>query len=240
MDKPFGHLEHVAPATVWKSEPGDFVPWLAAEENLRRLGLALRCNLELVARETRIGRLRADLLCRDRATGGTVVIEAQLGPSDHTHLGQLLTYTLRLPARAVWLATRFHKEHRDTVVALNRLGGGAFRCFAVEMRLWKIAGSPVAPQFTVVAGPDDAADADRVARTAAARPPPRAASGPAPDDSPIRALRRRCGMTVKELADAAGISHAYMSHIETGRQWGSPATRIAIASALNLPPDALN
>ena len=95
MDKSFGHLEHVAPATVWQSEPGEFVPWLAAEENLRRLGLALRVNLELVARETRIGRFRADLLCRDRATGGAVVIEAQLGPSDHSHLGQLLTYALR-------------------------------------------------------------------------------------------------------------------------------------------------
>ena len=51
-------------------------------------------------RETRIGRFRADLLCRDRATGGAVVIEAQLGPSDHSHLGQLLTYALRLPACA--------------------------------------------------------------------------------------------------------------------------------------------
>ena len=70
MDKPFGHLEHVAPTTVRRSEPGEFVPWLAAEENPRHLGLALRHNLEPVARETHVGRSRADLLCRDRATGG--------------------------------------------------------------------------------------------------------------------------------------------------------------------------
>lgn len=246
MDKPFGHLEHVAPATVWKSEPADFLPWLAAEENLRRLGLALRCNLELVAREPRVGRLRADLLCRDRATGGAVVIETQLGPSDHSHLGQLLTYAFRLPARGVWLATRFHKEHRETVEALNRLGGGAFRYFAVEMRLWTIAGSPVAPQFSVVAGADDPAAAaegtlvDRIARARAALPPPGAAARQASDDNPIRVERRRRGMTVKQLADAAGISHSYMSHIETGRCWGSPTTRRAVANALDLPPDALN
>ena len=76
-----------------------------------------------------------------------VVIEVQLGPSDHSHLGQLLTYAVRLPACAVWLATAFHKEHLEVIEKLNRLGGGAFRCFAVEMRLWKIAGSPVAPKF---------------------------------------------------------------------------------------------
>ena len=46
-------------------------------------------------------------------------------------------------------------------------------------------------------------------------------------------------MTIRQLADAAGISRSYLSHIETGRQWGSPATRSAIANALDLPPDAL-
>ena len=117
-----------------------------------------------------------------------MVIEAQLGLSDHSHLGQLLSYALRLPACGVWLATRFHEEHRDAVAELNRLCGGAFRCFAVEMRLWTIAGSPLAPQY----------------------------------------------------ADAAGISRGYLSNIEAGRQWGSSATRSAIAKALDLPPDALS
>ena len=246
MDKRFGQLEHVAPATVWQSEPGEFVPWLVEEENLRRLGLALSYDLEPVARETHVGRFRADLLCRDRATGDAVVIEAQLGLSDHSHLGQLLSYALRLPACAVWLATRFHEEHREVVRELNRLGGGAFRCIAVEMRLWKIAGSPLAPDFAVVAGPDDpaaAADgtpAERIAGAGAAPPLPRAVSRPASGDSPIRAHRRRRGMTIKQLADAAGISHAYLSHIETGRHRGGPKARAAIAGALDLPPGALS
>ena len=246
MDTPLGHLEHVDPATVWKSEPGEFVPWLAAEENLRRLGEALGFNLEPVAREPRIGRYRADLVCRDRGTGGAVVIEAQLGASNHAHLGQLLAYALRLPACGVWLATRFHKEHRDVVERLNRLGDATFRSFAVEMRLWKIGLSPVAPQFTVVAGPDDpAAPADRelaelVAGESPARIPPGASSRPVSDENPIRVHRQRRGMTVEQLAKAAGISRSFLSHIETGRFWGSPATRSALASALDLPPDALN
>ena len=49
MDKPVGHLDRVEPASVWKSEAGEFLPWLAAPENLRRLGDALRINLEAVA-----------------------------------------------------------------------------------------------------------------------------------------------------------------------------------------------
>ena len=246
MKKPIGHLERVDPATVWKSEPGDFVPWLAAEENLRRLGQALCVDLELVARETRIGRYRADLLCRDRATGGTVVIEVQLGASDHAHLGQILTYALRLPACAVWLATRFHREHREVVEELNRLGGAAFPCFAVAMDVWEIAGSPVAPQFNVLAGPEDwaaAADgahADRISEAGAERLPRGPSSRPVFGENPIRVHRRRRGMTVKQLAKAAGISRAYLSHIETGRYWGSPETRAALASALDLPPGALN
>ena len=29
-DRPLGYLERVETASVWKSEAGDFVPWLAA------------------------------------------------------------------------------------------------------------------------------------------------------------------------------------------------------------------
>ena len=233
MDKSFGHLEHVAPATVWQSEPSEFVPWLAAEENLRRLGLALRFNPELVARETHIGRFRADLLCRDRATGGAVVIEVQLGPSDHSHLGQLLTYAVRLPACAVWLATGFHKEHLEVVEKLNRVGGGAFRCFAVEMRLWKIAGSPVAPQFSVVAEPGDpaaAADgalAERIARADAARPHSRAACRPASNDNPIRVHRRRRNQSILSVAYRDGPAMGLARDAERHRGRAGPAARRA-------------
>ena len=92
MDKRFGDLEHVRPTAVWNSETGEFLPWLAAQENVGRLGRALGLDLEPVAREVPVGRFRADIVCRDRGTGGAVVIEAQLGHSDHSHLGQVLAY----------------------------------------------------------------------------------------------------------------------------------------------------
>ena len=55
-DRPLGRLERVEPGNVWKSERSDFTPWLAAPENLSRLGDALRLDLEPMAREQPVGR----------------------------------------------------------------------------------------------------------------------------------------------------------------------------------------
>ena len=243
MDRPLGRLEHVDPATVWNSEAGDFVPWLAMTENLARLSDALGLDLEPMTREAAVGRFRADLICRDRETGAMAVIEAQLGASDHSHLGKLLTYAAGLGGvTAVWLAARFHAEHRAVLDRMNRSVGTAFSCFAVEMRLWKIDASPVAPLFTVLAGPRDWS------------PPAGCPDEPADgsllpgdgldslplDENPIRVRRLSLGIAMKQLAEAAGISTVHLSHIETGRCWGSPATRAAIARALAMPAHALS
>ena len=155
-DGPFGDLDPVDPATVWKSEPTEFIPWLASAKRLAHLSRALGLDLEPMAQEAPVGRFRADLVCRDRGSGTGVVIEAQLGPGDHSHLGQPLTYALGLSAgTVVWLATRFHAEHRVALDGLNEITDGKIRCFAVAMDLWRIGDSHAAPQFTVFAAPPD-------------------------------------------------------------------------------------
>ena len=226
--RPLAYLDPVDPATVWNSEPGDFVPWLEAPDNLRRLGDALGLDLVPVGREVPAGRFRADFVCRDRRTDSTVVIEAQLGASDHSHLGQLLTYSEGLEADVVvWLGTRFHDEHRAVLGRLNRSIDLDLRCFAVAIDLWQIDGSPTAPQFTVLAAPGDWSRPAAQAR-APGRPPL--------DENPIRIRRLSRGMTLTQLATAAGISPACVGHIETGRRRGSPRTLAAIARALDTPP----
>ena len=55
---------------------------------------------------------------------------------------------------AVWLAERFGPEHRAVLDSLNRRGRGTEGYFGVEMGLWRIDDSPVAPRFDVVAAPD--------------------------------------------------------------------------------------
>ena len=55
-------------------------------------------DLEVEAQEKAVGPFRADILCRDAVTDNWVLIENQLERTDHTHLGQLLTYAAGLAA----------------------------------------------------------------------------------------------------------------------------------------------
>jgi hypothetical protein len=64
-----GRLEQVDLRNVWTSESGDFTPWLGREENLRLLADTIGIDLELEAQEKDVGPFRADLLCKDIATG---------------------------------------------------------------------------------------------------------------------------------------------------------------------------
>lgn len=56
---------------------------------------------------------------------------------------------------------------------------------------------------------------------------------------PVRAWRLHRRMTARTLADAAGISAAYLSEIETGRKEGSLSVMRRIADALNVDLDDL-
>ena len=88
MTKP-ATIDRIDLRDVWPNEAADFTPWL--EENISVLGGALGMDLEVQAREAPVGAYQVDLLASD-GSGRTVVIENQLGSTDHNHLGQLLTY----------------------------------------------------------------------------------------------------------------------------------------------------
>jgi RecB family endonuclease NucS len=96
--KTLGRLEKVDLRNFWTSEAGDFTPWLAREENIILLGEAVGLELEVEAQEKNVGPFRADILCKDTSTDQWVLIENQLERTDHTHLGQLLTYGAGLNA----------------------------------------------------------------------------------------------------------------------------------------------
>jgi Domain of unknown function (DUF4268) len=151
-----GRLERVDLREVWMKEADDFTPWLAKEENIDLLGDAIGLDLEVEAREKDVGPFRADILCKDTATGNWVLIENQLERTDHTHLGQLLTYAAGLQAvTVVWVAQRFTEEHRAALDWLNEITDDRFNFFGLEIELWKIGNSPVAPKFNVVCKPND-------------------------------------------------------------------------------------
>jgi hypothetical protein len=149
-----GRLSRVELRDIWLSE--DFTPWLARPENIADLGNTLGMELEVEAQERAVGPFRADILCKDITTDRWVLIENQLERTDHTHLGQLLTYASGLEAvTIVWIAARFTEERRSALDWLNKITDERFRFFGLEVELWRIGDSPAAPKFNVISKPND-------------------------------------------------------------------------------------
>lgn len=156
MTESLGRLERVELRDVWANEAGDFTPWLGREDNLKLLGEAIGLELELEAQEREVGAFSADLLCRDLATENWVLVENQLEATDHTHLGQLMTYAAGLNAvTIVWVASRFREEHRAAIDWLNEITDDGFNFFGLEVEVWRIGESQPAPKFNAIAKPNE-------------------------------------------------------------------------------------
>ena len=84
-----GKLEPVALRQAWPNEASNFTPWLAQERNLAQLGEAVGLQLELESTEKLVGPFAADILAKDTVSQQWVLVENQIAPTDHTHLGQL-------------------------------------------------------------------------------------------------------------------------------------------------------
>ncbi len=154
--KNLGRLKKVDLREAWVSESSGFTPWLAQEENLKLLGETIGIDLELESQEKDVGPFRADILCKDTANDNWVLIENQLERTDHTHLGQLITYAAGLQAvTIVWIAQRFTDEHRAALDWLNEHTDEKINAFGLEIELWQIGASPFAPKFNVISQPND-------------------------------------------------------------------------------------
>ncbi|MFC1547715.1 DUF4268 domain-containing protein [Candidatus Neomarinimicrobiota bacterium] len=155
-DTKLGLLSRVELRDAWKTEAGDFTPWLAQEENIKILADTVQIDLEFEAQEKNVGPFRADILCKDSENGSWVLIENQLERTDHTHLGQLLTYASGLDAvTIIWIASQFSEEHRAAMDWLNDITDESFRFFGLEVELWRIGESTPAPRFNIISKPND-------------------------------------------------------------------------------------
>jgi len=172
IPKNLSTLTRVPLREAWKHEAGEFTPWLAQPENLERLADELGLNeLACVATEHRIGDFKLDMLCND----GTdhVIVENQLEETDHKHLGQLLSYAAGVGAKKViWVADSFRQEHIAALRFLNENTTEDLSFFGVQVELWRIGDSPLAPKFEVVVKPDDWVKAGREQARAASSSSP--------------------------------------------------------------------
>ncbi|MDH6462761.1 hypothetical protein M2302_002942 [Micromonospora sp. A200] len=149
-----GKLDNVDVRDVWKHEAHTFTPWLLA--NAEVLGDVLGMELALSAAEHPVGGFSLDLIGIDEATNETVIIENQLERTDHSHLGQLLTYAGGTdPVNVVWIATSFREEHRAALDWLNTRTDENTRFFGIEISAVRIGQSVPAPLMRLVVQPND-------------------------------------------------------------------------------------
>lgn len=147
-------LRHVPVREVWQHEARDFTSWLL--ENVDVLADVLGMDIELTEAEHKVGGFSLDLIGKEVGSGGVVIVENQLGPTDHGHLGQLLTYAAGTdPTTVVWCAPAFRDEHRAALDWLNEHTDEDTRFFGVEVSAVRIDDSRPAPLFRLVAQPND-------------------------------------------------------------------------------------
>lgn len=155
MNKNLSKLVRVPLNEAWKHEAAEFTPWLAQTENLNALADALGLSeLVRVATEHWVGDFKLDILCTDGDE--QVIIENQLEEANHKHLGQIITYAAGVGAKKViWVAESFRPEHSAAFEFLNENTTDNLGFFAVEIELWRIGDSALAPKFEVVVKPND-------------------------------------------------------------------------------------
>jgi hypothetical protein len=143
-----------APAReAWPHEALDFTPWLA--ENLDHLSDVLGIPLELEGTEVAVESFSADILARNGHNDTRVLVENQLATTDHSHLGQLMTYLAGLDVHTVvWIATDFREPHLSAIKWLNEHTSEGFSFFAIKLRVVRIGDSPLAPILDVVERPN--------------------------------------------------------------------------------------
>ena len=147
-------LTEISLREIWEHETHDFTPWL--ETNIQRLGDVLELELDVIETEASVGNLSLDLLAKEKRSGQTVIIENQLEPADHKHLGQLLSYAAGLDADIIiWISEDVKEEYRQVLDWLNQKTTTEIQFFAVLVKIVKIEDSKPALDFRPIVLPNE-------------------------------------------------------------------------------------
>jgi hypothetical protein len=140
---------------VWKHEALDFTQWLALPENIEHLSEAISVEIINTQTEVGVGQFHVDILAEDE-NGRKIVIENQLEPTNHDHLGKIITYASGLRAEViVWVVERAREEHEQAINWLNENTTENANFFLLQIEAWKIGNSKPAPRFNIIAKPND-------------------------------------------------------------------------------------
>lgn len=153
--------------SVWPHEALNFTPWVA--ENVDLLADAIGLDITVDETESSVGDFNVDIYASETGTDRKIIIENQLGDTDHDHLGKLITYASGKGADVViWVVKHAREEHKSAIEWLNNHTDDKIGFFLCEIKIFQIGDSQIAPSFTVVERPNDWAK--EIKKTTAANP----------------------------------------------------------------------
>jgi len=147
-------IQRVPLRNVWRHEAHDFTVWLT--ENIDVLNEILGFQISSAEREQSTGNFNVDIKAEDES-GDVVIIENQLGKSDHDHLGKIITYLAAFEAKkAIWIVSEPRAEHIDAISWLNQ-GSNDCDFYLLKIEAIQIGTSRPAPLITKIVGPSEEA-----------------------------------------------------------------------------------
>jgi Domain of unknown function (DUF4268) len=154
-----GNIEKVDLREKWKNEALDLTPWLARPENIKILGreIGVEIDIDSIKTEEPVGNFNVDILAQEEdGAERKIIIENQLEPTNHEHLGKLITYASGHDAKIIiWLVKEARSEHKKAIDWLNEHTDEETNFFLIQMELWKIGDSLPAPKFNVIIQPNN-------------------------------------------------------------------------------------
>ena len=158
MVEKLSKLVNVEPRDIWANEASNFTPWL--RDHIELLSQAVGIEIQDVQAEVSVGDFAVDLVGEETGKSRPVIIENQLERTNHTHLGQILTYAAGKDGGVIiWVSPEIRPEHRRALEWLNEATRGNLDFFGVELEVLQIEGSELrAPNFKVIVGPGSVAN----------------------------------------------------------------------------------
>lgn len=153
MNKNLGKIRKVDLREIFKDEARDFTPWL--EKNIDQLSEVVGIEISDIKKEQEVGNFNGDLVGIEVNSEYKVIIENQLEPTNHDHLGKLVTYASGIGAKyVIWIAKKIREEHQQAIEWLNEIAENDISFFGVEITAISIDESKPAVNFKLIVEPN--------------------------------------------------------------------------------------
>lgn len=119
-------------------------------------------NITVDETEASTDRYNVDIKAHEEETDKTIIIENQLEMTNHDHLGKVIVYSAGFDADIqIWIVKDVRDEHKQAVDWLNEHSDEHINIFLVQIELWRIGDSQIAPKFQIISKPNNWAKAIR-------------------------------------------------------------------------------